>query len=178
MGSLTRLWACRIAPEAHRMHMLSSSDFNTINSHSSLVPRADEVKLAQGGCICGKITFEIVGKPIRTILCHCMGCRRTTGLAYSTSITVAASTMTVHGKPKECVFDSKERPKSRITFCADCSSTLWKESDVEGQMGLCLVQTGVLRNKMNGFKPQVQVITALRPTWIDRIWDAGGAESP
>jgi len=39
-----------------------------------------------GSCLCGKITFEVIGKPINNCLCFCNSCRKFTG-----SIGVASS---------------------------------------------------------------------------------------
>lgn len=40
---------------------------------------------AEGGCRCGKVRFQVTGVPLFTGACHCRGCQRMTGSAYSIS---------------------------------------------------------------------------------------------
>jgi hypothetical protein len=53
-----------------------------------------------GGCRCGAVRFKVTGPPILTMACHCTGCQRMTGGAYSLSILLRAETFEVTaGKP-------------------------------------------------------------------------------
>ena len=44
----------------------------------------------QGGCRCGQIRVEVAAPPLMTWACHCNGCRRMTGSAYSLTLTIPA----------------------------------------------------------------------------------------
>lgn len=37
---------------------------------------------AQGGCLCGKVRYEVQSAPTRVTICHCRFCQRATGSAY------------------------------------------------------------------------------------------------
>ena len=37
----------------------------------------------EGGCRCGQVRFRVTGLPVMTSACHCTGCQRMTGGAYS-----------------------------------------------------------------------------------------------
>lgn len=39
----------------------------------------------EGGCRCGRVRFRVSGVPLFTGACHCRGCQRMTGSAYSVS---------------------------------------------------------------------------------------------
>jgi len=39
----------------------------------------------RGQCRCGAVTFAAAGRPLITMACHCRGCQRMTGGAYSLS---------------------------------------------------------------------------------------------
>jgi hypothetical protein len=39
----------------------------------------------EGGCRCGRVRFRVSGAPLFTAACHCRGCQRMTGSAYSVS---------------------------------------------------------------------------------------------
>ncbi|WP_432416642.1 GFA family protein [Rhizobium leguminosarum] len=36
-----------------------------------------------GGCLCGRVRYEVRGEPYVSGLCHCATCRKLTGSAYS-----------------------------------------------------------------------------------------------
>jgi hypothetical protein len=38
----------------------------------------------EGGCLCGRIRYRIVGQPYVAFHCHCSDCRRVTGAAFLT----------------------------------------------------------------------------------------------
>jgi hypothetical protein len=40
---------------------------------------------ATGQCLCGRVRFELAADPLLTMACHCRGCQRLTGGAYSLS---------------------------------------------------------------------------------------------
>ena len=43
----------------------------------------------EGGCRCGQVRFRIGAAPMLTMACHCTGCQRMTGSAFSLSVLVA-----------------------------------------------------------------------------------------
>lgn len=36
-------------------------------------------RIAEGGCLCGRIRYGVSGEPVATTLCHCRSCRRASG---------------------------------------------------------------------------------------------------
>ena len=45
----------------------------------------------EGGCRCAQIRFRISVAPILTSACHCTGCQKMTGSAYSLTVTIPDS---------------------------------------------------------------------------------------
>ena len=43
-----------------------------------------------GGCLCGSVRYRATGKPIAPTHCHCETCRRVSGAAFMTWVSVAA----------------------------------------------------------------------------------------
>ena len=41
----------------------------------------------QGGCRCGALRLQVTGAPVLTVACHCTGCQRMSGGAYSLTST-------------------------------------------------------------------------------------------
>ncbi|KAF2187256.1 hypothetical protein K469DRAFT_569734 [Zopfia rhizophila CBS 207.26] len=122
--------------------------------------------MAKAGCLCGKITYEFTGEPL---LCHCLKCRRITGTAYSTNVTIPSSSVTISGTPKQFIFASGQGPVFKISFCGDCSSTMWKESDAEGFEGYHSIQSGTLGEEFDHYKPDGEIFTPQRTKWLAPI---------
>ena len=53
-----------------------------------------------GGCRCGQVRFRITAPPLLTGACHCIGCQRMTGGAFSLAVVVADAAFEVtQGEP-------------------------------------------------------------------------------
>ncbi|MFL6764395.1 MAG: GFA family protein [Sphingomicrobium sp.] len=75
-----------------------------------------------GQCRCGSVRFEASGAPLITMACHCAGCQRMTGGAYSLSSLYPAERFEV--TQGETVRGGlKSGPDHR--FCAECMSWIW-----------------------------------------------------
>ncbi len=76
----------------------------------------------RGSCLCGAVTFEVMGSLPPPDACHCAQCRRWSGhLLASTDVPRAA--LTVHGAEHVTWFRSSE--KVRRGFCRTCGSSLF-----------------------------------------------------
>ncbi len=80
----------------------------------------------RGGCFCGRIRYEVTGKPFDETSCHCSMCRRTTGAPFVAWFSV---------RPSELHFSTGEpsrlRSSARATrsFCGHCGTQLIFQSD-------------------------------------------------
>ena len=45
----------------------------------------------QGGCLCGRVRYQIVGPLGGIEFCHCSQCRRASGTAFASNMQVAAA---------------------------------------------------------------------------------------
>jgi hypothetical protein len=84
--------------------------------------RAARAVRARGGCLCGRVRYEVTG-PLRPVLaCHCSQCRRQTG--HFMAATAAARkhfAMTRRAGLKWYVSSAE----ARRGFCGRCGSTLF-----------------------------------------------------
>lgn len=165
--------------------MVSLNDFIRLQGKIVLDSVLESPTMAKGSCICGRITYEFDVEPVRTVsrrtkpfdsctnrkqvLCHCLNCRRITGTAYSSNLTVPSSAMTTKGEPKQFEFDSGQGPIFNISFCGDCGSTMWKESDTTGFKGYHYVQSGTLGREFERFKPEAEIFVAERAHWLEPL---------
>lgn len=75
-----------------------------------------------GGCRCGKVRFRITASPLLTMACHCKGCQRMTGSAFSLSVAIPSEGFAVtHGEPAIGGLHGA----TRHFFCGWCMSWLF-----------------------------------------------------
>lgn len=85
-----------------------------------------------GGCLCGRVKYEIENAFERFFLCHCAQCRKITGSAYASNLFgKAASYRTVEGADFITLFDYPDRG-FRKCFCRVCGSGLPHDSSTPG----------------------------------------------
>ena len=82
----------------------------------------EQNKIHRGSCLCGAVTFEVVGDLPQPTACHCSKCRKHSG-HFEASTDVPRSAVTVHGSEKVSWFQSSE--KVRRGFCSACGSSLF-----------------------------------------------------
>jgi hypothetical protein len=77
-----------------------------------------------GGCLCGKVRYEVRGRLRDVIACHCIQCRRTSGhFVAATACRRQAFTLLKAETLKWYV----AIPGFRRGFCAECGSNLFFE---------------------------------------------------
>lgn len=95
--------------------------------------------MAQGGCLCGKIRYEVSNQPARTTMCHCRFCQKATGAAYMVQPAYeAASFSVIKGSPKMYTHVSEGSGKAiDINFCDTCGTKLFRTFErFEGAVGV------------------------------------------
>ena len=79
-----------------------------------------------GGCLCGKIRYQVTGDPVRMAICHCDDCRKATGAAFTTNIFVKADDLVLlQGTPKQYLHPTDSGSTMTKEFCPDCGSQLF-----------------------------------------------------
>ncbi len=97
-----------------------------------------ERKTLTGGCLCGKVRYEIDYRGERGSLCHCSMCRRQSGGAFMGFVTVPRAHVRMTGKLK--VYRSS--PIGLRGFCPDCGTPI--TMDYPHEDGLTGIVTGSL----------------------------------
>lgn len=96
---------------------------------------------AQGGCLCGKLRYQVGRQPSRVSICHCRFCQRATGSAYLVEpIFDAEIFKVIEGVPKVYTHVSGGSGKEVfIHFCDTCGTKLFltfeRFADVVGVYG-------------------------------------------
>lgn len=113
----------------------------------------------EGGCRCGGVRFRIDAAPLLTMACHCTGCQRMTGSAFSLSAAIPSEAFSVtRGEP---VLGGL-RGHPHHFFCPDCLS--WLFTRVEGMDAFVNIRTTMLDDP-EGLEPFIETWTSERLSW-------------
>lgn len=75
---------------------------------------------ATGGCRCGALRFQVTKHPINTMVCHCTGCQKMSGSAFSSTAMIPADGFEViAGTP---VVGGLKGPEIHHQHCPECLS--------------------------------------------------------
>jgi hypothetical protein len=77
---------------------------------------------AEGGCRCGAVRFRITSLPLLTVACHCRGCQRMTGSAFSLSAMIPDDGFAI--LQGETVAGGADKGYGH-RFCPACLSWIW-----------------------------------------------------
>lgn len=112
-----------------------------------------------GGCRCGKVRFRVTAPPLLTMACHCVGCQRMTGSAFSLSAAFPSDGFTVtQGEP---IIGGMHGP-IRHYFCDYCMSWLFTRPD--GMDWFVNVRATML-DDTGGFVPFIETCTDEKLPW-------------
>ena len=74
-----------------------------------------------GGCLCGKIRYQVSGVPNWVAVCHCVSCRRATGALLS--VYAGFDDAAFRYSDGEVIIHASSNGVER-SFCGDCGSSL------------------------------------------------------
>ncbi|MHA7820530.1 MAG: GFA family protein [Erythrobacter sp.] len=115
-------------------------------------------EIATGKCLCGAVQFSISAPPMITLVCHCTGCRRLTGSAYSvTGVYPFDAFALVKGETVIGALHGEVRQH----YCDHCKSWLYTEPPGSPVVN---VRTTVLDNPPSR-KPFVEIYTSEAFDW-------------
>ncbi|SDE39512.1 GFA family protein [Limimaricola pyoseonensis] len=115
----------------------------------------------EGACRCGHTRIRITAAPLVTSACHCTGCQKMTGSAYSLSAMFPAEGFEVtEGAP---VIGGLRGPDQRHHFCPDCMS--WMFTTFPAMEAVVNLRATML-DDVSWFEPFVETMTDERLPWV------------
>jgi hypothetical protein len=117
----------------------------------------------RGSCLCGGIRYEIRGPLGPALNCHCSMCRKATGAAFRTRVSVAAEDL-IWISGYELLTRYRSSPGQYRSFCRVCGSTLvtFYEND-PGSLKLAL---GTLDDDP-GVSAECHVFVSSKAQWFE-----------
>jgi hypothetical protein len=113
----------------------------------------------EGGCRCGQVRIRIAAQALLTMACHCSGCQRMTGSAFSLSVAIPSDGFSVTGG--EPVIGGMHGA-TRHFFCPHCMS--WMFTRPEGLDFFVNVRPTMLDDS-TWFVPFIETMTSERLPW-------------
>ena len=129
----------------------------------------------QGGCLCGKVRYQLKAMPQTVAICHCLHCQRASGSAFSVNLLLEQGQYEQHGETRVFVDKGDSGLPSHRHFCADCGSPVTTRA---GNLpGMVLVKAGTLDPaQRDGLLPQLEIYTDSAWQWHAPV--AGCARFP
>jgi hypothetical protein len=118
--------------------------------------------VASGRCLCGDVSFEIKGTPVRMAQCHCTDCQRASGTGHMSNAFFKTENVTMSGTAASFPVTADSGNIVTRYFCARCGSRLFTENT--GRPGVYGFAVGCLDNT-DWFEPTVVVFAKRRPKW-------------
>lgn len=114
-----------------------------------------------GGCLCGKVRFEVVGCIHNIVYCHCSRCRKAQGSAFATNGIVAADDFRITaGEDSLTGFEST--PGQTRFFCGTCGSPIMSKSDFSP--GQVRVRLGTFDSDIDE-RPVAHIFATSKANW-------------
>jgi hypothetical protein len=118
-------------------------------------------RLLTGGCLCGRVRYEITEPLVSASYCHCTRCQRRTGTAASAQARIVPGSLRIV-TGAELVGEHVPEGGWPKCFCTACGGALWsRDPDDEA---LKSVRLGTFDGDP-GIRPQWRQFTAYAAAW-------------
>ena len=126
----------------------------------------------EGGCRCGQVRFRVTAPPLLTMACHCTGCQRMTGSAFSLSAAYPSVAFEVTaGEPVV----GGLRGEVKHYFCPHCMSWMFTRPP---QADWIVNVRATLLDDATGFTPFMETFTSEKLAWATTPAEHSFAEFP
>ena len=128
------------------------------------VPRPGREGVTRGSCACGKMRFELDGRPFRMHHCHCGRCRHARGSAHATNLIYKIDALRyTQGEELLVNFDLPGAEFFGTSFCGSCGGAMPRRSLTRGA---AVVPVGSLDTDPE-MHPLAHQFVASKAPWFD-----------
>ena len=122
----------------------------------------------EGGCLCGEVRYELEGDPVRTMVCSCKNCQRTSGSALSTIALVPRDKLLIRGDLKGYEYAGDSGNMLEINFCPNCGSPV--VLNIPAMPEIVSVKVGSF-DETDWYTPQMSIWNESGQSWMPEITD-------
>ena len=127
----------------------------------------DQQPMATGGCLCGKVRYEVSANTLGSMLCHCRMCQRYSGAPMLEGSTFPADAFKLT-KGNLKVFKSSDIAKR--SFCGDCGSPILYQGIIGYWTNWIVVSTGSF-DEPEKFPPTYHLGIESQLPWVKLVDD-------
>ncbi len=125
-----------------------------------MMARMTDSTIHSGGCLCGRVRYEVRGPLGALYFCHCRQCRKAQGSAFAANVPVASDTFRLVAGA-DALRSYCATPNKARCFCGECGSPIY--SRVNGRDTLRL-RAGTLDEPVD-LRPAAHIFSAERAAW-------------
>ncbi len=127
-----------------------------------------------GGCHCGRITFEAEIDPAKVLICHCTDCQSLSGSAFRIVVRAPAGAFRIlSGEPKKYIKQAESGKRMVQSFCGDCGSPIYgSHVDNPAYYG---IRVTTLRHRAE-LAPHLQIWCRSAYPWVGHLDDLAKVE--
>ncbi len=120
-----------------------------------------------GGCTCGRVRYQLNGRPLLVHCCHCTYCQRQTGSAFALNALFKADRVQMlAGTVNEIEVASPSGRGQIIARCPQCQIALWSNYYMGGiRKGVRFIRVGTTDNP-DLLPPDVHIFTETKQSWV------------
>ncbi len=78
-----------------------------------------------GRCLCGTVTYRVVGPPLVVAQCHCEECRRQSGTGHTVGAMFPVESLELRGDLGTFLYRSAKESDVTKHFCKSCGSPIY-----------------------------------------------------
>jgi len=116
-----------------------------------------------GGCHCGRITFDADIDPEKVGVCHCTDCQTLSGSAFVAYVQVPKEAFRLRGEPKLYVKTAESGNRRAQAFCPECGTRLYASAEKHPQV--FNLRLGTVRQRA-ALTPRAQVWCRSALPWV------------
>lgn len=118
-----------------------------------------------GKCLCGEVTYTVMGSPVVVAQCHCEECRRLSGTGHTIGAMFATDAVNISGKLSKFSYSSAKGSEVTKAFCASCGSPIYGQNT--RMPNYLTIPLGTM-DDASGLDVEVVIFERDRPHW-DRL---------
>lgn len=119
-----------------------------------------------GGCHCGKITYEADIDPDKAGLCHCTDCQTLTSSAFSLFVPVPKEKFRLRGEPRVYVKTAESGNRRAQAFCPECGTRIYASAEKDPLV--FNLRLGTVRQRA-ALSPRVQLWCRSALPWVNGL---------
>ena len=123
-----------------------------------------------GGCLCGKVRYEVTGQARRFYLCYCQRCRKVTGSAHASHLFARGDLNWLAGAEEVSSYELPEAQHFANSFCRGCGSRVPR---VIPAFKAIMIPAGSL-DQEPPLAPEARIFEESRARWCESVHSVAG----